>query len=106
MTAPFPPNSRYQHVPVVARTLPDGTVALHLARRLLPAPERHVPFEYRRLTGAERPDAVAADAYGDPALWWRIVDATGEADPADLSGHPGRLVMIPLPLEIADDGHA
>ncbi len=102
----FPPSSRYRYVPVLRRTLPDGTVALYLARRILPAPERHVPFEFRRLTGAERPDAVAADAYGDPALWWRIVDATGEADPADLTGQPGRLIMIPLPLEVADDGHA
>jgi hypothetical protein len=104
--AAFPPSSRYRYVPVLRRTLPDGTLALYLARRILPAPERHVPFEYRRLTGAERPDGVAADAYGDPALWWRIVDATGEADPADLTGQPGRLVIIPLPLEIADDGHA
>ncbi|MFG2106452.1 hypothetical protein [Micromonospora chersina] len=107
MTAnPYPPNSRYHRVPVVTRTLPDGTVESYLARRILPAPERHVPLEHRRLSGAERPDTLAYDSYGDPALWWRIVDASGEADPADLTGTEGRLVIIPLPLEIADNGHA
>jgi hypothetical protein len=105
VTTPFPPNSRYQHVPVVRRTRPDGRVEVYLARRVLPAPERHVPLEFRRLDGAERPDGLAADTYGDPYLWWRIVDASGEADPADLTDQ-GRLVMIPLPLEIAADGHA
>ncbi|MEV6055672.1 hypothetical protein [Streptomyces sp. NPDC052107] len=107
MTAvPFPPNSRYHSVPVVSRTRDDGTTEVYLARRILPAPERHVPLGYRRLGGAERPDTLAHDAYGDPALWWRIVDASGEADPARLTGAEGRLVMIPLPLEIADHGRA
>ena len=106
MTAAFPPNSRYAHVPEVTTTLPDGTVVTYLARRILPAPERYVPLEYRRLDGAQRPDALAADTYGDPYLWWRIVDASGEADPAELTDQAGRLVMIPLPLEIAADGHA
>ena len=106
MTTPFPPSSRYHHVATVTRTLPDGTVVAYLARRLLPATERHVPLEMRRLDGTERPDSLAADAYGDPALWWRIVDASGEQDPADLTGTEGRLVLVPLPLEVADDGHA
>jgi len=107
MTAPaFPPNSRYHAVPVVTRTAEDGTAEVFLARRLLPAPERHVPLAHRTLDGSERPDTLAHDAYGDPALWWRIVDASGEADPALLTGTEGRHVMIPLPLEIADHGHA
>jgi hypothetical protein len=105
-TTSFGPNSRYLHVAQVTRTLPDGTVVSYLARRILPAPERHTPLERRRLSGAERPDTLANDGYGDPSLWWRIVDASGEADPADLTGTEGRLVIIPLPLEITDDGHA
>lgn len=106
MSAPFPPSSRYHLVPVRTRTLPDGRVVSYLARRLLPATERHVPLERRRLDGSERPDTLAADAYGDPALWWRVADASGEEDPRDLTGTEGRLVLIPLPLEVADDGRA
>ena len=104
--APFPPTSRYYGLPVVSRTLDDGTVEVYLARRILPEPGRHVPIEHRRLGGAERPDTLAYDAYGDPALWWRIIDASGEADPAALTGAEGRLVIIPLPLEITDHGYA
>lgn len=103
--APFPPSSRYHGVPVVKRAFDDGTVEVHLTRRILPDPRRHVAIARRRLDGADRLDTVAYDAYGDPALWWRIVDASGEADPATLAGAEGRLVVIPLPLEIADHGH-
>jgi len=104
--APFPPSSRYHGLEVVIRQLPDGGVEQHLARRVLPAPERFVAAGQRRLDGSERPDTLAYDAYGDPALWWRIVDATGEADPAVLTGAEGRVVMLPLPLEVADHGLA
>jgi hypothetical protein len=104
--SPFPPTSRYHGLPVVHRTRDDGTVEVHLARRILPDPGRHVAVGHRRLAGDERPDTLAYDAYGEPALWWRIVDASGEADPAALTGAEGRLVVIPLPLEIADHGHA
>jgi hypothetical protein len=101
-TSPFPPNSRYYSVETLARKRADGTVESYLARRILPALDRFVPLDRRRLTGAERADGLASDTYGDPALWWRIVDASGEADPADLTRTEGRVVMIPLPLEIAD----
>ncbi|MDD7942417.1 hypothetical protein PHK61_28780 [Actinomycetospora lutea] len=106
MSDEFPPNSRYHHVPTVTSTLPDGTAVTHLSRRVLPATERHVPLEYRHLDGVVRLDALAAESYGDPYLWWRIVDASGEADPAALTGEPGRLVMVPLPLEVATNGPA
>jgi hypothetical protein len=106
VSAPFPPTSRYSGLPVVSRTRDDGTVEFFLARRILPDPGRFVALGRRRLGGAERPDTLAYDAYGDPSLWWRIVDAAGDADPAALTGAEGRLVVIPLPLEIADHGHA
>ncbi|WP_328884772.1 hypothetical protein [Streptomyces sp. NBC_00299] len=104
--APYPPNSRYFGVPVVSRTGDDGTTEVYLARRILPAPDRYVPLGHRRIAGGERPDTLAHDAYGDPALWWRVVDADGAADPARLTDAEGRLVMIPLPLEITGHGTA
>ncbi|HET7429873.1 MAG TPA: LysM domain-containing protein [Nocardioides sp.] len=106
MTSPFPPSSRYAHVPVLTRTLADGTVVRYLARRVLPDLERFAPLEMVRLDGSERPDTLAAESYGDPLLWWRVADASGEADPRDLTGTEGRLVLIPLPLEMTDDGRA
>lgn len=102
---PFPASSRYYVLPQLSRTRADGTVETYLARRILPATTRFVAMDHLRLTGAERPDTLAFDTYGDPFLWWRIVDAAGDADPASLTSPEGRLVMIPLPLEIADNGN-
>lgn len=104
MSTPFPPSSRYAHIPVLSHTLADGTTVRYLARRVLPPRERFQPMEMVRLNGSERPDTLSADSYGDPLLWWRIADASGEADPHDLTGTEGRLLLIPLPLEITDDG--
>ena len=105
MTAmPFPASSRYYAQPQLSRSRADGTVETYLARRILPTTTRFVAMDHLRLTGAERPDTLAFDTYGDPFLWWRIVDASGDADPATLTRPEGRLVMIPLPLEIADNG--
>jgi hypothetical protein len=102
----FGPSSRYRSVPVVTWTGEDGTVEVYLGRRVLPAVERHVAAEHRRVRRGERPDTIADDSYGDPALWWRIVDASGEADPAQISDVDGRLLMVPLPLEVSDHGDA
>jgi hypothetical protein len=63
-------------------------------------------MERVRLDGSERLDQLAARSYGDPALWWRIADASGQGEPEDVAGVEGRLLVIPLPLEIADDGNA
>ncbi|NUU19603.1 hypothetical protein HP550_20355 [Cellulomonas humilata] len=104
--ASFGPSSRYNAVPVLTWTGEDGTVEVYLGRRILPAVDRHVAAEHRRVRRGERPDTIADDSYGDPELWWRIVDATGEADPAQISDVDGRLLMVPLPLEVSDDGHA
>ena len=114
MTSPIPPSSRYAHVPVLTRTLADGTVVRYLARRVLPDLDRFAPLEMVRLDGSERPDTLAAESYGDPLLWWRVAaggggggaDASGEADPRDLTGTEGRLVLIPRPREMTDDGRA
>ena len=75
-----------------------------IARRILPPVEAHVAFDHRRLTGQERLDQIAAEGYGDPHLWWRIMDASGTADPAELEAETGRLLALPLPLEVARNG--
>jgi hypothetical protein len=49
---------------------------------------------------------VAATAFGDAELYWRICDANGDAEPADATQPTGRLLVIPLPLEVSSDGDA
>lgn len=102
----FPANSRYAGMVPRTRTSETGETETYLPRRLIPAPGRFQPFGFTRLTGSERIDDVAAEAFGDPELYWRIADALGLEDPASLLGEEGRRIPLPLPLEVADNGNA
>jgi hypothetical protein len=106
MTEIFPPNSRYYNVTLRTRTRADGTSETFVGRRIIPAMERYRALDRHRTIGDDRIDGVAAASYGDPELYWRICDANGDAEPADATKPMGRLLVIPLPLEIADDGNA
>lgn len=107
MTSPFPANSRYHGLPIRTRTAADGgSVESFVGRRIIPAIERYRALDRHRTIGDDRIDTVAADAFGDPELYWRICDANGDAEPGDAAKPLGRLLVIPLPLEIADDGNA
>ncbi len=106
MTDAFPPNSRYAGVAQSELTLPDGTTQRYLARRLIPQMTRYQALDRHRAEGGERIDALAAQSYGDPELYWRICDANGDADPGTAAGPEGRLIVIPLPLEMGDNGDA
>ena len=102
----FPPNSRYAGVPLRTRVAADGTDETFVGRRIIPAMERYRALDRYRTNNDSRIDNVAAAAFGDPELYWRICDANGDQEPADATSPEGRLLMIPLPLEIADDGNA
>jgi hypothetical protein len=102
----YSPASRYFGLPIEIRVDSDGSTVTVVARRYVPAPERFTVMERVRLDGSERLDQLAAGSYGDPALWWRIADASGQGEPAEVAGVEGRLLTIPLPLEISDDGNA
>jgi hypothetical protein len=102
----FPPNSRYAGVPVRTRTAADGTEETFVGRRIVPAMERFRALDRYRTSNDSRIDNVAAEVFGDPELYWRICDANGDQEPADATKPEGRLLVIPLPLEIADDGNA
>ena len=102
----FPPNSRYHQVPLRTRTKADGTEETFVGRRIIPATDRYRALDRYRTEGAARIDGVATTAFGDPEQYWRICDANGQPEPADATTPEGRLLVIPLPLEIADDGHA
>ncbi len=106
MTDIFRINSRYYGVALRTRTLPDGTTETFVGRRIIPSTARYLALDRHRTIDNERIDAVAAESFGDPELYWRICDANGDAKPADATKPAGRLLLIPLPLEIADDGNA
>lgn len=102
----FPLNSRYRDVPLRTRVAPDGTVETFVGRRIIPALERYGIVGRHRLIAGDRIDGVAAEAIGDPEQYWKLCDANGDADPAQAAEPPGRLLIIPLPLEISDNGDA
>lgn len=104
--AGFAANSRYAGLVPLTRTGPDGATETFLPRRLIPAPQRFRAFATTQLSGSERIDDIAAAAYGDAELFWRIADALGLEDPAVLLGQEGRRIPLPLPLEVADNGDA
>ena len=52
------------------------------------------------MTDGERPDMVAAAAFGDPELFWRLCDANREVRPAALTETVGRVLRITLPQDI------
>jgi len=104
MSDGFAYNSRYRDVPLRVRIGQDGSVETYVGRRIIPALERYTALGRHKTVGDDRIDRIAAEAFGDSEQYWRICDANGDADPA-LAGEPeGRLLIIPLPLEISDHG--
>jgi hypothetical protein len=91
------PGSRYHGVPVESWTGP-GRPGARLDRPAFPAGPRE-PARHGRGGGAGRrpPDTLAARALGDPSAWWRLADAAGVFDPAELSATPGARVPLTLP---------
>jgi hypothetical protein len=106
MTELFGPNSRYRDVPLRTRKRPDGTDASFVGRRIVPGLERYSALDRVAADGQTRIDVVSTGAFGDPLLYWRICDANGEAEPANATRTAGRLLLIPMPLEISGDGNA
>jgi hypothetical protein len=106
MSDDFAFNSRYRGVPLRTRMAPDGTVETYVGRRIIPAVERYAALGRHKVIADDRIDRIAAEAFGDPEQYWKICDANGDADPAEAAEPDGRLLVIPLPLEISDHGDA
>ena len=67
------------------------------AAPLHPAAARHRGRREHIVPSGERPDMLAAQALGDPELYWRIADANAVTDPFELTDTLGARVAIPLP---------
>jgi hypothetical protein len=96
-TRPFPPNSRYNGVPVLVHTGPDGRGTAYLARRFVPAPERFVAFAQHTVVQGDRLDNLSARYLTDPEQYWKLCDANGATRPDALTEAIGRSLRIALP---------
>lgn len=101
---PFPPGSRYHGLGVRYLATASGRVVAYVARRFVPSPDRFQTVAEHAVVEGQRPDQIAAQYLGDPEQAWRIADANGVLDPADLTATPGRRVRITLPEGISTTG--
>lgn len=102
----YPPDSRYHATATRTLTLPDGRMVSCLARRFVPAPERHAQVDTHAVVEGDRIDNLADRYLGDAQQYWRIADANGAMLPAALTAQPGQRLRITLPEGIpgpADD---
>ena len=97
-TSPFAPNSRYFGVAFgLYQTNPGDPGIAYLLRRFVPQ-QRDIAIALEHIVqSGERPDLLAAQAFGDAELYWRIADANVVADPVELTDTLGARVAIPAP---------
>ncbi|MEO5627243.1 MAG: LysM domain-containing protein [Dokdonella sp.] len=94
----FAANSRYVQTAIKTFTVQDGREVNYFARRLLPQPDELAQFATYTVVGGDRLDTIAARAFGDPQLFWRIVDGNRELQPLELTAVIGRQLRLTLPL--------
>lgn len=90
-------NSRYANSPRATLTRADGVEVHYVLPRILPHPGDHVMAQMHRIADSDRPDTLAARAYGQATAWWMLCDANTSAHPDQLTETPGRDVVIPAP---------
>jgi hypothetical protein len=97
-TNPFAPDSRYHGVAfgLYQRDARDTGVA-YVLRRFIPQ-QRDIPVAIEHIVqSGERSDLLAAQAFVDAELYWRIADANAVTDPFELTDTLGARVKIPGP---------
>jgi hypothetical protein len=92
----FPITSRYYGIETAEAEAADGRKIVYLRRRFVPEPERFATLFEHTVTEGERLDQIAAAYLDDPEQFWRICDANGAVDPAELTG-TNRQVRITMP---------
>ncbi len=94
---PFPPNSRYNGVPTLNYTTPDGRELPYLTRRFVPPSQNFSPLGEHLVIEGDRLDNLAARYLGDPEQYWKLCDANGALRPDELVEAIGRSLRITLP---------
>jgi nucleoid-associated protein YgaU len=95
-SSPFGPESRYRTTGLaIYQPDPERPGTAYVLRRFIPQ-QRDIPVTYLHLVRAlDRPDTLAAQAYGNAELYWRIADANAVTDPFELTDTLGARVAIP-----------
>lgn len=94
----FAANSRYLQTPIKTCISPDGREVNYLARRFLPQQDDLADFGRTTVVAGNRLDTIAARAFGDPELFWRLVDGNRELLPRKLTVTIGRQLRLTLPI--------
>jgi len=103
-TDPFGATSRYRGLGTRRLTTASGRVIVYVARRFVPPPDRFQLLTEHTVVQDQRPDQIAALYLGDPEQSWRLCDANGVVDPAELTSTPGRRVRITFPEGVSVAG--
>ena len=88
---------RYAGVPKLTWTAPDGSDIQYYALPALPQVAAATIAQHAVVTATDRPDLLAARAYGDPLAYWWIANANTWLDPFDMTATAGTVVAIPAP---------
>jgi hypothetical protein len=92
----FDERSRYSALEDAVLTLPGGRAIAYKRRRFVPPAGAHQPIGSVVVAASDRVDLVAERGLGDPEQFWRLCDANGALQPAELVA-PGRRLDVPLP---------
>jgi len=93
----FPANSRYAGSETAEWTRADGQSVRYVKRRFIPPAENFATLQEHRLVEHDRLDNIASQYFSDPQLYWRICDANGAMNPADMTAQTGQRLRITLP---------
>jgi len=96
----FPANSRYASTDTAMWTGPDRQTIIYLERRFVPSADSFALLQEHVVTQGERLDNIAAQALGDPLLFWQLCDANNAMRPDELTETIGRRLRITLPQGI------
>lgn len=91
--------SRYRGLPLQTFVDAAGREHVHVARRIVPAPEALAEVARVTVNDGDRLDNIAAAQFADPRWWWRLADANRAIAPTELTGPQalGRELRITLP---------
>lgn len=96
----FEPTSRYAAIESATLTTVDvdggERVIAYKRRRLIPSAAGLTVLAEHTFVQGDRLDAVTARYVGDPTQFWRVCDANGVLDPAELE-EIGRSIRIAMP---------
>ena len=90
-------SSRYAAAQRASLVRADGSEVHYAVPPVLPHPDDHARAQLHRVTDSDRPDTLAARAYGQATAWYLLANANTVAHPDQLTETPGTGIDIPLP---------